>query len=117
VLFNTGQYGLFFLVVFVVHWTLPRGWRRPFLLLASYYFYASAIPQYLPLILGLTAFGDAMGRWLAVAQGRTRRVALWTAIIGNLGSLAHISHPDLALLGIVSSCSNAHSIRVCSSRK
>ena len=94
-LFNTGQYGLFFLVVFIVHWSLPCRWRRPFLLLASYYFYASAIPQYLPLILGLTAFGYGMGRWIAVARGRTRRAALWIAVAGNLGSLAYFKYSQL----------------------
>ena len=49
-LFNSLQYGVFFVAVLVLHWLMPQRWRRPFLLLASYYFYASAIPQYIVLI-------------------------------------------------------------------
>ncbi|MFI5274713.1 MAG: hypothetical protein ACHQ4H_16905, partial [Ktedonobacterales bacterium] len=98
--FNTGQYGLFFVVVLALHWALPRTWRRPFLLLASYYFYASWLPQYLLLIWGLTLFGYGMGRWIARAHGRTRTVALWIAIAGNLGSLAYFKYSQLLLSSI-----------------
>jgi len=60
-LFNTLTYGGFFLAVFAVHWLLPQRARRPFLLIASYYFYASAIPQYLLLILALTVANYGFG--------------------------------------------------------
>ncbi|HEU5440701.1 MAG TPA: MBOAT family O-acyltransferase, partial [Ktedonobacterales bacterium] len=96
-LFNTGQYGIFFLVVFALHWSLPQRLRRPFLLLASYYFYASAIPQYLPLIVGLTAFNYAMGRWVARASGHSRVAALWLTVAGNLGGLAYFKYSQLLL--------------------
>jgi alginate O-acetyltransferase complex protein AlgI len=96
-LFNTAQYGIFFLVVFIVHWLLRPAWRRPFLLVASYYFYASAIPRYLPLILALTAFNYGLGWWLGASAERRRTRLLWLAIAGNLGSLAYFKYTDLIL--------------------
>ncbi|HEX6122313.1 MAG TPA: hypothetical protein VFY89_04095, partial [Ktedonobacterales bacterium] len=65
----------FFLVVFTVHWLLRPAWRRPFLLLASYYFYASAIPRYLPLILALTALNYGLGWWLGSRKSVERGAA------------------------------------------
>lgn len=99
-LFNSIEYGLFFLLVFAVHWILPLGWRRPFLLLASYYFYASAIPQYIVLILGLTAFNYAMGFAVHRTRGRQRNLALMVAIAGNLGSLAYFKYTGLIVQSV-----------------
>jgi D-alanyl-lipoteichoic acid acyltransferase DltB (MBOAT superfamily) len=97
-LFNTGHYGLFFVAVLVLHWLLPVRLRRAFLLVASYYFYASAIPRYLVLILAMTIFSYGIGLWLGRARGRTRRVLLWVGIAGNLGSLAYFKYSHLLLL-------------------
>src|SRR5262245_4918023 len=96
-LFNTPQYAIFFLIVFGLHWALPQAWRRPFLLLASYYFYASAIPEYLLLILGLTAFNYGMGLWMARARDYRCTRLLHVAIAGNLGSLAYFKYSQLLL--------------------
>lgn len=96
-LFNTLQYGVFFILVFTLHWILPEKLRRPFLLLASYYFYASAIPQYIFLILGLTLGNYLMGRWMGRAHGRIRTIVLVLTIIGNLGSLAYFKYTTLIL--------------------
>jgi alginate O-acetyltransferase complex protein AlgI len=94
-LFNSLQYGVFFVAVLVLHWLMPQRWRRPFLLLASYYFYASAIPQYIMLILGLTAFNYAMGLLIARLAGRGRTMALWLAIAGDLGMLGYFKYSQL----------------------
>ncbi|MFI5273540.1 MAG: MBOAT family O-acyltransferase, partial [Ktedonobacterales bacterium] len=96
-LFNTSQYGAFFIAVFAIHWLLPQRLRRPFILVASYYFYASAIPQYLLLILALTVFNYGVSFWLDRAQGRARKVALYVAVVGNLGSLAYFKYSHLLL--------------------
>jgi alginate O-acetyltransferase complex protein AlgI len=95
VLFNSLQYGAFFAVVLALHWLMPQRWRRPFLLLASYYFYASAIPQYILLILGLTVFNYVMGLVIARLAGRWRTAALWLAIVGNLGTLGYFKYAQL----------------------
>lgn len=99
-LFNTIQYGVFFLVVYIIHWIIPQSWRRPFLLCASYYFYASAIPQYLFLILGLTTFNYLIGRWISGLQGRMRKTGLILAVVGNLGSLAYFKYTEFILSSV-----------------
>jgi D-alanyl-lipoteichoic acid acyltransferase DltB (MBOAT superfamily) len=93
--FNSLQYGVFFVAVLAVHWCLPRAWGRPFLVLASYYFYASAIPQYILLILGLTIFNYLVGLWIDRAGGRLRLVALWVAVAGNLSTLGYFKYSGL----------------------
>jgi alginate O-acetyltransferase complex protein AlgI len=95
VLFNSIQYAVFFVAVLGLHWLMPQRWRRPFLLLASYYFYASAIPQYIVLILGLTAFNYLMGLAIARLAGRWRTAALWMAIVGDLGTLGYFKYAQL----------------------
>src|SRR5579884_833772 len=95
-LFNTAQYGIFFVVVLAIHWLLPQRWRRPFLLLASYYFYASAIPQYVALILALTAVNYGFGRWIGAASARqTRKTLLVVAIVANLATLGFFKYSQL----------------------
>lgn len=42
-MFNTSRYGAFFIAVLAMHWLLPQRFGRPFLLVASYYFYAAAV--------------------------------------------------------------------------
>ena len=99
-LFNTLQYGAFFLIVFALHWILPQSWRRPFLLIASYYFYATVFAPYLILILGLTAFNYGMGRWMGAAAQQRRKLILILTVVGNLGSLAYFKYTDFILSSI-----------------
>ncbi|MGH7914681.1 MAG: hypothetical protein ACREPW_08530, partial [Candidatus Binataceae bacterium] len=99
-LFNTLQYGVFFAVVFAIHWLLPTRVRRPFLLLASYYFYASAIPRYLLLILGLTIFNYVLSIWLARAEQPMRKRLLWLGIAGNLVSLSYFKYSLLLVSSV-----------------
>ena len=94
-LFNTSQYGVFFVAVFAIHWLLPQRFRRSFLLIASYFFYASAIPQYLLLILGLTAFNYAISFWIGRASGRARRIALIVMVACDLASLGYFKYSQL----------------------
>ena len=86
-LFNSEQYLFFLPVVVAANWVLPARWRPGFLLLASYFFYASWNPPYLLLIIGLTAANYVMG----IVQGRRSprsRSALVVALVVNLGTLA-----------------------------
>src|SRR5258708_3089577 len=94
-LFNSLQYGIFFPVVFAVHWILPQRFRRAFLLVASFYFYASFVPKYLLLILGLTAFNYGMGLWIGRSAKPARTRLLWLAVGGNLLSLGYFKYTQL----------------------
>jgi len=53
-IFTTLQFLLFFLVVFPLLFAIPKGWRLPMLLAASYYFYMCSVPLYLLVIVGIT---------------------------------------------------------------
>jgi alginate O-acetyltransferase complex protein AlgI len=82
-LFTTLPFAVFFVVVFAVHWLLPRPVRRPWLLAASYFFYMQAVPQYGLLIGALTlvnyGFGLALGRQVGQTEhGMTRNGMLPT---------------------------------------
>ncbi|WIG59288.1 MAG: putative poly(beta-D-mannuronate) O-acetylase [Ktedonobacterales bacterium] len=96
-LFNSLQYGIFFIAVFVLHWMLPQRLRRPFLLVASFYFYASFLAKYLLLIIGLTVFNYFVGLWIGRAAQPKRKRLLWLAVAGNLGSLAYFKYTELFL--------------------
>jgi alginate O-acetyltransferase complex protein AlgI len=99
-IFTSLAYGAFFVVVFAVHWLLPRGLRRPWLLIASYYFYIQAFPIYGLLIAGMTAGNYVLGRIIWPARGRWRRGVLIIAIAGNLLTLGYFKYTDLLLPSI-----------------
>ncbi len=99
-IFTSLAYGAFFIVVWCVHWLLPRGLRRPWLLVASYYFYIQAFPIYGLLIAGMTAGNYVLGRIIWPARGGWRRAALITAIAGNLLTLGYFKYTGLLLRGI-----------------
>lgn len=63
-IFTSDVYVVFLGVVFLLHWILPRSVRKPFLIAASYLFYASWSWKYLALLLGVSLFNWAWGRWM-----------------------------------------------------
>ncbi len=88
-LFIEARFVLFFAVIFGVHWLLrPRSWRKGWLLLSSYAFYAAWDWRFLSLILFSTATdyiaGSALGRPGPV---RGRRFWLTGSLVINLGLL------------------------------
>ena len=88
--FNSLTYAVFLPLDVAIHWLLPRRARAPFLLVASYVFYAAWNPRYLALIVFLTVANHRLGFWIARDRGEpgaTRRVAVAVAI-------------DVAALGI-----------------
>jgi alginate O-acetyltransferase complex protein AlgI len=88
-LFHTSQFFLFLAGVLLLFYTAPRAWRRVILLIASYYFYMSWNPKFIPLLLGLTAVDYVAGIWIArSSEQRHRRYALYCSLAANLGFLA-----------------------------
>jgi alginate O-acetyltransferase complex protein AlgI len=75
-LFTTLPFAAFFLVVFAVHWCLPRPMRRVWLLVASYFFYMQALPQYGLLIGALTLINYFFG--LALGKRNTEATEVYT---------------------------------------
>lgn len=86
---------LFFPVVCLVCFVLPRKAREGWLLGASYYFVFCAMPAALPVLLGVTALGYCGGRWLGAA--RRKRLALGLLIAAAAAVLGLFKYADFAL--------------------
>mgnify|MGYP003334373807 CR=1 FL=1 len=91
-LFTTPQFFLFLAVVLVLFYTLPRATRKPMLLLASYFFYASWNWKFIPLLLGLTIVDYLAALWMAKVDARWRKPVLVVSLVANLGFLAFFKY-------------------------
>ena len=94
-IFNSIDFLIFFPVVTLLYFVLPRRVRWVWLLVASYYFYMSWNPRYAVLIALSTVITWLSGLLIARAgdipdeRARTRRKKLWVAasFISNLAIL------------------------------
>ena len=84
---SIGFFG-FLLIVAAVYLHLPQRWQNPFLLAASWYFYAKAMPAMLPVTIAIAACTYACGR----AMQRHRTAALRVGVIGLLVILAFFKY-------------------------
>lgn len=73
-LFTSLQYLLFLPACIVLYWALPRHLRLPFLLAASWFFYASWIPAFLLLIVSMTVFNFLWGKLLFRASDKKKTI-------------------------------------------
>jgi D-alanyl-lipoteichoic acid acyltransferase DltB (MBOAT superfamily) len=91
VLFPTIQFAIFFPVVLALSWALmprPRLWQ-PFIILASYVFYASASWRFCVLLAGVTLGNHVAAKLIHRTQDERRRTwILATAVTLDLGVLA-----------------------------
>jgi D-alanyl-lipoteichoic acid acyltransferase DltB (MBOAT superfamily) len=96
-IFPTVQFALFFAVVLPVSWALmPRQllWQ-PFILAASYYFYAAADWHYVFLLAGSTAVNQLAATVITrQPSAKVRRTALMTALVLDLGALGVFKYLD-----------------------
>lgn len=79
----------FLLVVAAVYLHLPQRWQNPFLLAASWVFYALAMPAALPVTLAVAAFVYACGRGL---EGAHKTAFLRLGVAGTLAVLAFFKY-------------------------
>ena len=88
--FPSLQFAFFFPVVLIASWALmprPRVWK-PFILVASYVFYAAASVGYAALLAGITLANQAAAVLIARARTERARRALVAAIVAvDLGAL------------------------------
>lgn len=99
-LFPTLSFGLFFLVVYCVTWSLGRSneWRKIALLLASWFFYGAWDARFVALL-----FVSAFVNW-ALAQAivrsdddRTGRALVTVGVVANLGVLGYFKYAGFFL--------------------
>jgi alginate O-acetyltransferase complex protein AlgI len=89
VLFPTVQFAIFFCVVLTASWALmphPRAWK-PFVLTASYVFYAAANWRFCALLAALTVANQVAARLIARADERRSKQILAAAVVIDLGVL------------------------------
>ena len=92
-LFNTAAFLIFLLVVLALFYAAPRSWRKYILLAASYYFYMSWNPKFIPLLLTLTAIDYTAALWIQRSESRRRKkLFLIIGLAGNLGFLGFFKY-------------------------
>ncbi len=87
-LFNSNAFYIFLPVVFAIYWLTPRRYRWGVLLVSSYYFYMSANPSYVLLILLTTAVSFTCALVLEKTEDpKKRKLCIWMAFLVCLGLL------------------------------
>jgi alginate O-acetyltransferase complex protein AlgI len=103
-LFPTVEYGLFFLAVLAIAWSLyrlPRA-HKGFLLLASYAFYGFWNWTYLPLLFGISVFAGLVAQRIqGTAAPRARKGWLIAGVIVCLGTLAYFKYATFLLTNLL----------------
>lgn len=94
-IFSTSIFLFLFLPLFLaVYYLLPFKLRSPWILLASYAFYAWWRLDFLALFAGTTLFSYLVGRYIGRERERSvrARIALSVGIVGNIGVLAYFKY-------------------------
>ncbi len=92
-LFPTVQFGIFFVLVFSIAWYMEplHQDRKVFLLLASYFFYASLDLKYLPLLIAFPLINFCLGKGIQITKDRAvnyeKDLAFYILICGVLCNL------------------------------
>jgi alginate O-acetyltransferase complex protein AlgI len=89
-IFTSYTYIAFLAIAFLIYWLLPIRWRNPFLIIASYVFYASWKWQFGFLLLALSVFNWAYGRWVLAQRESTSALSLGVAV--NLSALLYYKY-------------------------
>ena len=95
-LFNSAAFAVFFPLVVLLHFGLPRAGRVPLLLAAGTVFYGAFIPGYLVVLLVLIVVDYVAGRWIEASSGRTRLLVLMMSLAANLGILFFFKYWNFA---------------------
>ncbi len=99
--FNSLEYGIFLVAVFLLYWGLAKTGtlRIGLLLVASWIFYAASNPWFLLLIWASTItdywVGRAMGASEEEVHARRRKALLWLSMLMNLGLLGVFKYSNM----------------------
>ena len=89
--FQSFEYAVLLLAVFVTYWFLPRRFQNLLLLIASYVFYSFVDPKMALLLGGYTAVSYFAARRIEDDPNNSRKY-LWFAIAASLGALAFFKY-------------------------
>lgn len=97
-LFNSIDFLIFFPVVAILFFIMPKKLRCVWLLIASYYFYMGWNPKYAALIALSTIITYASGLWIEKTESKRGRQAVVAAsLVSNLAILAVFKYANFAL--------------------
>lgn len=99
-IFTSYTYVFFLAAMFVIHWSLPSAWRKPFLIVASYLFYCTWKWQYGFLLLGVSLFNWAYARQVVSKMESTGMLVAGIAV--NLAPLLYFKYTGFFLSNVVS---------------
>jgi alginate O-acetyltransferase complex protein AlgI len=104
VLFNGFTYLVFLPLVVILHWLLPKSYRKTLLLLASYIFYMHWMPKYGLLIFALTMINYGFGLAIAGTQlHKKKKVFLVAGIVLNLSCLCFFKYTGFIVASVFDS--------------
>ena len=103
-LFNGFTYLVFLPLVVILHWLLPKSYRKTLLLLASYIFYMHWMPKYGLLIFALTMINYGFGLAIAGTQlHKKKKVFLVAGIVLNLSCLCFFKYTGFIVASVFDS--------------
>jgi len=92
-LFNSSNFLYFSISFFSIYYLLPKRYQNIFLLLSSYFFYASWDYRFLSLLLISTVVDYCCGIWIEKRPDR-KKIFLYTSLAANLGILGLFKYFD-----------------------
>lgn len=105
-IFTSYTYVAFLLATFIVHWSLPVRFRKGLLVVASYVFYCSWDWRFGFLLLGVSLFNWAYGRWVVARHPRPGVLPL--GILINLAPLVYFKYSAFLLENVRTLLSAVH---------
>lgn len=92
----SGMFFAFTAFVWLLHYSLPKKWQNPLLLLASYGFYIGLSPRFAAVLAVMTAVNYACALWIDRDRRRSRS-RLWAGIAFNVAALVFFKAGSLFL--------------------
>ena len=95
-LFNSAEFVLFFLLVFVVFWLLRNlKQQNVFIFIVSYVFYAWWDWRFLALLIATSALNYMLGHRIYTSQNlREKRLFLFVGVAVGIGTLAYFKYTN-----------------------
>ncbi|MBJ6723173.1 MBOAT family O-acyltransferase [Geomesophilobacter sediminis] len=97
-IFTSYTYLLFLSMVFLLYWSMPPRWRNVLLIAASYFFYSTWDWRFGFLLLGISVFNWAYGRFLATRQEANTPLVL--GVLVNLVPLLYFKYTGFFLTNL-----------------